>query len=46
MLKAISDHKEQSLKQYLVAYSDEQKTTLLTTLREILGQTGNKPPGK
>jgi DNA-binding MarR family transcriptional regulator len=46
VLKAISDHKERSLKKYLVKYSDEQKAALLGTLREILSRTTNKPPAK
>lgn len=39
VLKDISDHKERSLKRYLIKYSDEQKSTLFQTLREILRQT-------
>ena len=45
VLKDISDHKERSLRRYLKKYSDEEKATLLNTLREILRDTKkNKPP--
>jgi DNA-binding MarR family transcriptional regulator len=46
VLRAISDHKELSLKRYLTRYSDEQKSALLETLREILGQTKSSPPSE
>ncbi|MGO9569712.1 MAG: MarR family winged helix-turn-helix transcriptional regulator [Desulfomonilaceae bacterium] len=39
VLKDISDHKERSLKRYLMKYTDGQKSALLEILREILGQT-------
>ena len=39
VLKDISDHKERSLKRYLMKYSDGQKSALLEILRDILGQT-------
>ena len=44
VLKDISDHKERSLRRYLKKYSDEEKATLLNTLREILRDTKNSPP--
>jgi len=43
VVKDISDHKEQSLKRYLMRYSDEEKSALLETLRAILRQTKGKP---
>ncbi len=43
VLKAISDHKEQNIRRYLMRYSDEEKTALLGRLREILAQTTSKP---
>jgi len=39
VLKAISDHKERNVKRYLMKYSDEEKSALLDTLREILRHT-------
>jgi DNA-binding MarR family transcriptional regulator len=42
VLKDIADHEEQSVRKYLLNYSDEQKLALLETLREILRQTKNK----
>ncbi|MGO9566906.1 MAG: MarR family winged helix-turn-helix transcriptional regulator [Desulfomonilaceae bacterium] len=42
VLKNISDYKERSMKKYLMKYSDEEKSALLETLREILRQTKNK----
>ena len=42
VLQDIADHEEQSVRKYLLNYSDEQKLALLETLREILRQTKNK----
>jgi DNA-binding MarR family transcriptional regulator len=42
VLKAISDHKERNAKRYLMQYSDEEKSALLDTLREVLRQTRHK----
>jgi DNA-binding MarR family transcriptional regulator len=39
VLKDISNRKERSLRRYLMKYSDEQKSALMETLREILEQT-------
>jgi DNA-binding MarR family transcriptional regulator len=44
VLKDISDHKERSLRRYLRKYSDEQKSGLMETLREILEQTKSDRP--
>ncbi|MBI5569553.1 MAG: winged helix DNA-binding protein [Desulfomonile tiedjei] len=44
VLKAISDLKERNVKRYLMKYSDEEKSALLETLREILKQTRHKQP--
>ncbi len=38
----IADLEERSVRKYLMNYSDEQKTALLETLREILRKTKNK----
>jgi DNA-binding MarR family transcriptional regulator len=42
VLKEIADHKERSIKQYLITYSDDQKAAILQTLREVLTQTRGK----
>ena len=42
VLKTISDHKERSVQQYLMKYSDDQKAELLHALRDVLTQTGGK----
>mgnify|MGYP005837259973 CR=1 FL=1 len=39
VVKAISDHKERSVRRYLMKYSDAEKSALLETLREILRET-------
>ena len=44
VLKDISDRKERSLRRYLMKYSDEQKSALMETLREILEQTKSDRP--
>ncbi len=44
VLKDISDRKERSLRRYLMKYSDEQKSALMETLREILEQTKSERP--
>jgi len=44
VLKDISDHKECNLLRYLRKYSDEQKSGLMETLREILEQTKSNRP--
>jgi len=46
VVRDIFDHKEQSLKRYLMSYSDEEKSALLETLRAILGQSMSKPQAK
>jgi DNA-binding MarR family transcriptional regulator len=42
VLKDISGHKERNLKKYLKNYPEQQKSSLLETLREILKQTNKK----
>lgn len=44
VLKDISDRKERSLRRYLMKYSNEQKSALMETLREILEQTKSDRP--
>ena len=44
VLKDISDRKERSLRRYLKKYSDEQKSALMETLRQILEQTNSDRP--
>jgi DNA-binding MarR family transcriptional regulator len=44
VLKDISDRKERSLRRYLRKYSDEQKSALMETLRQILEQTNSDRP--
>ena len=44
VLKDISDRKERSLRRYLRNYSDEQKSALMETLRQILEQTNSDRP--
>lgn len=44
VLKDISERKERSLRRYLMKYSDEQKSALMETLREILEQTQSDRP--
>ena len=44
VLKDISDHQERNLLRYLRKYSDEQKSALMETLREILEQTKSNRP--
>jgi DNA-binding MarR family transcriptional regulator len=46
VLKDISARKERSLKRYLKKYTDEQKSSLLKILREILEQTKGGQPSK
>lgn len=43
VLREIADHKERSVRQYLIKYSGDQKADLLQTMREILTQTRGKP---
>ncbi len=42
VLRAISDHMEQSVRKYLMNYTGKQKSAFLQTLRTILRQTGGK----
>ncbi|MFH1117429.1 MAG: MarR family transcriptional regulator [Pseudomonadota bacterium] len=42
VLKAISDRKERSLREYLTRYSAPQRNALLSTLQDILRQTNGK----
>jgi DNA-binding MarR family transcriptional regulator len=46
VLKDISARKERSLKRYLKKYTDEQKSSLLKILREILEQTKGGQPSR
>lgn len=43
VLREIADHKERSVRQYLIKYSGDQKADLLQTMRDILTQTRGKP---
>jgi len=43
VLKAISEPNEQQVRTYLMKYSDDEKSALLETLREISRQTRKKP---
>jgi DNA-binding MarR family transcriptional regulator len=42
VLKDIADQEERSVRKYLIKYSDQQKSALLETLREILRHTKDK----
>ena len=46
VLKAIYEHKEKNLKRYLIKYSNQEKSDLLETLRDISKQTRKKPQSK
>ncbi len=46
VLNEIQDNKERSVRKYLIKFSDEEKSALLETLREVLKETKKMQRGK